>query len=146
MKVILLKDYKPLGKRGDIITVSDGHALNFLFPQHVAVEATPKATEDIQTASEASRRKAQRASDQMRDAAAKLDGFELILEEKTNDDGTLYASVNAKVVAKALKKEGFDVKAEQIRMEPTKDLGTVQAVAVFDGGFESEITIVIEAI
>lgn len=144
MKVILLKDVSSLGKKGDVVTVSDGHALHFLFPEHTAVEATPKAVDDVKKASEAVRRKSQRLSDQSRDSASKLDGFELILEQKTNDDGTLYASVNAKVVAKALKKEGYDVKAEQIRMEPTKDLGTVTATVFFDGGFESEITIVIE--
>ena len=48
MKVVLLKDVKNVGKRDDILTVSDGYARNFLFPQKLAAEATPGALKEIQ--------------------------------------------------------------------------------------------------
>ena len=47
MKVVLLKDVRNVGKRDDIITVSDGYARNFLFPQKLAAEATPGALKEI---------------------------------------------------------------------------------------------------
>ena len=48
MKVVLLKDVKSIGKRDDIVNVSDGYARNFLFPQKLAAEATPGALKEIQ--------------------------------------------------------------------------------------------------
>lgn len=145
MQVILLKDHHPLGRKGDVVNVSDGHAFNFLFPQHLAVEATPRALEEAVAAKEAGKRRTQRVSDKARDAAAKLDGFELILAEKTNDAGHLYAAVNTKEVAKALKKEGYDVKAAQIKMKPMKETGEADVLVTFPGGFEAQIKIIIEA-
>lgn len=145
MKVILLKDQLPLGRKGDVVSVSDGHAFNFLFPQHLAVEATARAIQEATDAKEATRRRGQRMQDRARDAAGKLDGYELILEEKTNDLGHLYASVGPKEVAKALKKEGYDVKAEQVQLKPVKETGEFDAMVTFPGDFEAQIKIIIEA-
>ena len=47
MKVVLLKDIRNVGKRDDIITVSDGYARNFLFPQKLAAEATESVLKEI---------------------------------------------------------------------------------------------------
>ena len=48
MKVVLLKDVRNMGKRDDILTVSDGYARNFLFPQKLAAEATPGTLKEIE--------------------------------------------------------------------------------------------------
>jgi len=146
MKVILLKDQLPLGRKGDVVSVSDGHAFNFLFPQHLAVEATERSIEEALMAKDVTKRRTQRMSDRARDFAAKLDGFELILTEKANEVGHLYATVNAKEVAKALKKEGYDVLADQISMTAMKETGETEAVVAFEGGFEAQIKILIEAV
>lgn len=124
--------------------MSDGHAFNFLFPQHIAAEATERAIEEATVAKDAAKRQRQRTGDKARDAAGKLDGYELILTQKTNDDGHLYAAVNAKEVAKALKREGYDVKADQIKMKPMKEIGETDIFVSFPGGFESQIKIIIE--
>lgn len=125
--------------------VSDGHAFNFLFPGHIAVEATDRAIEEATATKETAKRRSQRTSDQARDAAGKLDGYELILTEKVSDTGHLYAAVNAKEVAKALKREGYDVKADQIKMKPMKETGEEDILVSFPGGFESQVKIIIEA-
>ena len=145
MKVILLKDHKPLGGKGDVVNVTDGHAMNFLFPQHIATEATPKSIADATAAKEATKRRTQRKSDKEQDMASKLDGYEIILAERTNDDQKLYAAIKPKDVAKVLKKEGFEVKSKQIQMEPIKEIGEAEAVVNFDGGFEAQIKIITEA-
>jgi large subunit ribosomal protein L9 len=145
MKVILLKDHKPLGKKGDIVNVADGHALNFLFPQHVAIELTGKSEMELRSSKESEKRNKQRKSDKEQSLASKLDGFELMLSVRTNDDGVLYASINPKTVAKELRKNGFEVKPEQIEMGPIKSVGESEAIVNFDGGFESQIKIITEA-
>ena len=145
MKVILLKDHKPLGKEGNVINVADGHALNFLFPQHIAVEASPEAIRNIQIANETEKRQTSKVTKRNEEAAAKLDGFEVVIKEKTTEEGKLYAAVNAKVIKKALRLHGFQVNDKQIQMTPTKDLGPVSATVQFPGGLEAEVRIIVEA-
>ena len=67
MKVVLLKDVRNMGKRDDILTVSDGYARNFLFPQKLAMEATPGTLKEIERkrAAQDAREAEQRAEDTM---------------------------------------------------------------------------------
>ena len=105
MKVVLLKDVKNVGKRDDILTVSDGYARNFLFPQRLAAEATPGALKEIQR-----KRAAQDAREAEELAAAKqkaesLKGKVIALEVKCGEKGRLYGSVTSAEVAEALEKQ-----------------------------------------
>ena len=105
MKVVLLKDVRIVGKRDDIITVSDGYARNFLFPQKLAAEATPGALKEI-----ARKRAAQdaREAEMRAEAQAKAELLKnkiITLEVKCGDKGRLYGSVTAAEVAEALEKQ-----------------------------------------
>lgn len=145
MKVVLMKDLKGLGKEGDIVDVSDGHARNFLFPQNLAVAATADALKQKQEKIEAQSRKMHKDMSVVGDLAAKLEGFDLILQEKVNEGGVLYAAVNEKAIAAALKKEGFKVKPEQIQIkEPLKEVGDHMVNVQLAHGFESEVRVTIE--
>ena len=102
MKVVLLKDVKNIGKRDEILNVSDGYARNFLFPQKLAVEATPGALKEIER-----KRAAQDAREAERVAEAKgkagrLAGKTITLAVKCGEKGRLYGSVTAAEVAEAL--------------------------------------------
>ena len=105
MKVVLLKDVKNIGKRDEIISVSDGYARNFLFPQKLAMEATPGALREIerkraaQDAREAERFKA------AQEKAQTLRNKVIDLEVKCGEKGRLYGSVTAAEVAEALEKQ-----------------------------------------
>ena len=105
MKVVLLQDVRNVGKRDDIITVSDGYARNFLFPQKLAAEATPGALKEIarkraaQDAREAERRAEAEAK------AALLKNKVITLSVKCGEKGRLYGSVTAAEVAEALEKQ-----------------------------------------
>ena len=105
MKVVLLKDVKNIGKRDEIISVSDGYARNFLFPQKLAMEATPGALREIerkraaQDAREAERLKA------AQEKAQALRNKVIDLEVKCGEKGRLYGSVTAAEVAEALEKQ-----------------------------------------
>jgi large subunit ribosomal protein L9 len=125
MKVVLLKDVRNVGKRDDIITVSDGYARNFLFPQKLAAEATPGALKEI-----ARKRAAQdaREAEMRAEAQAKAELLKnkiITLEVKCGDKGRLYGSVTAAEVAEALEKQ-HGIKADKRKIDigdPIREVG-----------------------
>ena len=125
MKVVLLKDVKNIGKRDDILTVSDGYARNFLFPQKLAVEATPGAMKEI-----ARKRAAQDAREaemlaEAKNKAASLKDKVIALEVKCGEKGRLYGSVTSAEVAEALEKQhGIKVDKRKIDIgDPIRETG-----------------------
>ena len=132
MKVVLLKDVRNMGKRDDIITVSDGYARNFLFPQKLAAEATPGALKEI-----ARKRAAQdaREAELRREAEAKAELLKnkvITLEVKCGDKGRLYGSVTASEVAEALEKQ-HGIQADRRKLDigdPIREVG-VREISVW---------------
>ena len=125
MKVVLLKDVKNVGKRDDILNVSDGYARNFLFPQKLAAEATPGALKEIER-----KRAAQdaREAEQLAEAQAKaaiLKNQIINLEVKCGEKGRLYGSVTNAEVAEALEKQhGVKVDKRKIDIgDPIREVG-----------------------
>ena len=125
MKVVLLKDVKNMGKRDDIVNVSDGYARNFLFPQKLAAEATPGTLKEIER-----KRAAQdaREAELRTEALAKaelLKNKTIVLQVKCGDKGRLYGSVTAAEVAEALEKQ-HGIKADKRKIdlgEPIREIG-----------------------
>lgn len=132
MKVVLLKDIRNVGKRDEIITVSDGYARNFLFPQKLAAEATPGALKEI-----ARKRAAQdaREAEQRAEAQAKAELLKnkvITLEVKCGEKGRLYGSVTAAEVAEALEKQ-HGIQADKRKLdigEPIREIG-VREISVW---------------
>ncbi|OGL95739.1 50S ribosomal protein L9 [Candidatus Uhrbacteria bacterium RIFOXYB12_FULL_58_10] len=145
MKVILMTDVKALGRRGEVVNVSDGYALNFLFPQNLAVQATAQAIQRMRDQDAKVVRMSKKDETEARKLAARLDGFELMLQEKASDGGIFFASVNAKSVASALKKAGFGITADQIDMRPMKEPGEREVTVNFPNGFEATVKIIVES-
>ena len=132
MKVVLLKDVRNVGKRDDIITVSDGYARNLLFPQKLAAEATPGTLKEI-----ARKRAAQdaREAEMRAEAQAKAELLKnkiITLEVKCGDKGRLYGSVTAAEVAEALEKQhGIQVDKRKLDIgDPIREVG-VREISVW---------------
>lgn len=125
MKVALLKDVKNVGKRDDILNVSDGYARNFLFPQKLAVEAKPGTLKEIER-----KRAAQdaREAELRTEALAKAELLKnkiIVLQVKCGDKGRLYGSVTAAEVAEALEKQ-HGIKADKRKIDigdPIRETG-----------------------
>lgn len=126
MKVILLKDVKGTGKKGDVIDASDGHARNFLIPRKLAKAATDgsvkeqkniKFKEDERKAKEVGEAKA---------LAEKISGLTVELKSKAGEGGRLFGSLSTKDVADALKKQHkISIDKRKFVMDgPIKELGT----------------------
>lgn len=102
MKVILLCDVKDIGKKDDIVNVSDGYARNFLYPRKWAMEATPQAVAVVERKREAARKLEAERRAAAEKVASKLAGKVVELKAKCGDKGRLYGSVTNAEVADAL--------------------------------------------
>ena len=125
MKVVLLKDVKNVGKRDDILTVSDGYARNFLFPQKLAAEATPGALKEIQRKRAAQDAREAEMLAEAKNKAAALKDKVITLEVKCGEKGRLYGSVTSAEVAEALEKQhGVQVDKRKIDIgDPIRETG-----------------------
>lgn len=103
MKVVLLQDVRAQGKKGDIITVSDGYARNFLFPKKLAVEADAQALNDRKNKEEAQKFKAETERAAARELADRLKDLTVVIHAQHGEDGRLYGSVTSKDIAEAAK-------------------------------------------
>ena len=105
MKVILLADVKKLGKKDQTIEVSDGYAVNFLFPRHLAVQVTKKSVEVLENQQEARRENDAKMKADAQELAKKLDGITLVFKVKTGREGKLFGAISLKQVAEELAKQ-----------------------------------------
>ena len=131
MKVILLQDVKAQGKKGEMITVSDGYARNFLLPRKLAVEATADAVNSKKNADEAAAFHA--AEDKKASLALKASRADkpVRIKAKAGSAGRLFGSVTTKEIAEALKTQyGIDLPKTRLELgEPIKAFGTYQVKA-----------------
>lgn len=144
MQVILLDDVRALGCKGTVVTVPDGYAMNFLFPQHLAVEASPKKLAHNEEQEQSAKRREKKEEKLEKKLAAELDGIEVVIQVKA-EKGTLYAAVGPKQVKEALKEQGYKVDEEYIEMELVKEVGSREVTISFPSGFEAVVQVVIEA-
>ena len=124
MQVILLQRVAKLGQMGEVVTVKDGYARNFLLPQGKALRATEGNIKTFET------RKAQleahnlETKKEAEGVAAKLDGQTFVVIRSASDAGALYGSVTTRDAAEAATEAGFTVNRNQVVLDrPIKDLG-----------------------
>ena len=124
MKVVLLERIGRLGQIGDVVTVKDGFARNFLLPQHKAL----RATKDNMTKFEGQRAQLEARNLELKKeaeaVATKLDGKSFILIRQAGDTGQLYGSVSTRDIADAATAGGFTMDKRQVILDkPIKELG-----------------------
>jgi large subunit ribosomal protein L9 len=128
MKVLLTKDVYKLGRAGDIKKVADGYGRNFLLPQGLAVLATAGALRQVdKIKSQAEIRRAEQNSE-LKDLASHINGVTLVFSSKAGETGKLYGSITTQDVATAIQeKTRYEVKKQQIDMQPIRMLGEFTA-------------------
>jgi large subunit ribosomal protein L9 len=124
MKVIL-KDYVyKHGVAGDLVTVADGFARNYLIPRGLAVRATPGAMRENHYLLEQAHKNRDRLHAMENDAAVKIDGVELVFGMKAGKNRKLYGSVTTRDIAAALlEKTGVDINRRRISERALRELG-----------------------
>jgi large subunit ribosomal protein L9 len=125
MKVILLQDVKGQGQKGDIISVAEGYARNFLIPRNLAVEASEAKLKEISLQKTAQDKKRRKEEDEARAMAASLEGAGVIIRNRVGEGGKLFGAVSNKDIAECLARQhGLDLDKKKITLkEPIKTLG-----------------------
>ena len=118
MKVILLEDVKSLGKKGQIVNVSDGYARNMILPKKLGVEATSKNLNDLKLRKANEEKVAQENLDAAKAFAEELSTKEIILTLKVGEGGRTFGSVSSKEIAIAVKEQlGYDLDKKKIQIK-----------------------------
>lgn len=146
MKVILLEDVKSLGKKGQLVEVSDGYARNFIFAKKLGVEATPKNLNDLklQKAHE-DKMAAQKLSD-AKAFAADLEKVQVVLKIKTGEGGKLFGSISSKEIAQAAKDQlDLDIdKKKLVLPSPIKAVGTTMVPIKLHPQVTGELKVIVQ--
>lgn len=145
MKIILLQKVPGLGDTDDIKDVKDGYAVNFLFPKHLAVQASVGALADLEAQKSKRAKEEERDLREQQDLASGMDGMELAFAEKTSESGSLYSAVTAQRVADLLGKMGYEVDKKQIEVPIIKSIGEYSGKIRFRHGLEAEVRIIVSA-
>lgn len=126
MKVVLLQDVKALGKKDDVVDVSDGYARNYLFPKGLAVEATKGKLNEISQKKSAMENKKRQEMEEAKALAERLSKIEVVIKTKAGAGGKLFGSITAKDIADIIKKEHkIEVDKKKIVLDDAiKSLGT----------------------
>ena len=142
MKVILRSDLAGVGKRGDIVDVSDGHARNYLLPRGFAMPASDGAVAQA---------KAMRRSRDLRDAADResaqtvasaLVAQTIVIPMKSGAEGKLYGSVTTGDIATAIQSQtNITIDLKKLHAEPIKALGTYTVTAKLHSDVEFPVTV-----
>ncbi|MDR3708379.1 MAG: 50S ribosomal protein L9 [Capsulimonadaceae bacterium] len=127
MKVILLQDIQNTGKQGDVITVSDGYARNYLYPRKLAVEAQGGALKNLLAKNALEERRSEKILTQAQKDQAALEGKVVNIHARSGE-GKLYGRVTAQDIADAIGKDlGVKLDKRKISLlDPIKQLGEYQ--------------------
>ena len=124
MKVLLTKDVYKLGRAGDIKKVADGYGRNFLLPQGLAVLATAGALRQVDRIKSQAEIRSTEENSELKGLAAQINGITLVFSAKAGETGKLYGSITTQDVATAIQeKVRFEVKKQQVDMQPIRTLG-----------------------
>ena len=126
MKVILLEDVKSLGKKGEIVNVSDGYARNFVLPKKLGIEATSKNLNDLKLQKANEEKVAKQILDEAKELAKKVEAGKVEVKIKVGEGGRTFGSVSTKEIAIAVKEQmGYDIDKKKIQLKDAiKTLGT----------------------
>jgi len=125
MKVILLEDVKALGKKGQIVNVSDGYARNFIFKKNLGLEANGKNLNDLKLQKANAEKMAAQQLAAAKELAAKLEAASVTLSIKAGANGKTFGSVSSKEIGKAIEDQiGLEIdKKKLVLPEPIKTFG-----------------------
>lgn len=126
MKVILTEDVKSLGKKGEIVEVSDGYARNFILKTKKGVEANSKNLNELKLKKANDEKQAQEQYEAAKELGAKIEAGQITMSIKTGEGGKAFGSISSKeIAAESARQLGLEIDKKKIQLKETiKVLGT----------------------
>ena len=148
MKVILLADVKSVGKKGEIVEVSDAFARNVLLRKKQAVEANGKTMNDLKLQNANAEKVAAENYAAARELAKKLEGASVTLKVKTGEGGRLFGSISTKEIAEAINEQlGFDIDRKKVQLSgPLKTIGETTVPIKLHTKVTAQMKVVVESL
>ncbi len=145
MKVILTADVKGKGKKGELVTVSDGYARNFLFPKNLAVEANASAMNEFNNREAAKAHHIEVEKQTAKANAEKIEGGTVVIHAKSGGNGKLFGSVTSKeVAAEASKAFGTTIDKKKVTVADIKNYGEYTAEVKLYNGITAKFTVKVD--
>ena len=142
MQVVLLERIAKLGQMGDVVTVKDGYARNFLLPQGKALRANKSNLERFENERAQLEARNLEQKSEAEGVKAKLDGEKVIIIRQSGETGQLYGSVSPRDIAEALTEKGFNLVRGQIGLDaPIKVLGLHKTKVILHPEVSSTVTV-----
>lgn len=128
MKVILLKDEKKLGKKGEVIEASEGYARNYLLPKKIGIEATAQNLNDLKLHKNKEDKIAREQLEAAKDLAARIEDKAVVIKMKAGEGGRVFGSVSSKEIAQEYKNQNqIDLDKKKIQLQDSiKSFGTYE--------------------
>ena len=144
--MILLEDVKSLGKKGQIVDVSDGYARNFILAKKLGLEATSKNLNDLKLKKAHEDKLAAQRLQEAKDFAAKLEGLQVTLKIKAGEGGKLFGSISSKEIAEAAKEQlGLEIdKKKLVLPNPIKAIGTTDVPVKLHPQVTGELKVIVQ--
>ena len=137
MKVILMEDVKSLGKKGDIVNVSDGYARNMLFPKKLGLEATSKNINDLKLQKAHEDKVAQELLDAAQAFKAELETKEVTVSIKVGENGRTFEAAKDQL--------GYDIDKKKMQLSsPIKELGTTKVPIRLHPKVTAELKVIVK--
>ena len=145
MKVVLLQDVKSIGKKDQVVNVSDGYARNFLFPRKLAKEATTGALNDVKTKESAKEHHKQEEIAAATEVKNKINDKIITIKAKAGKEGKLFGAVTSKDVAAAIKAQHkIEIDKKKIVMKDIKTFSRVDVEIKIYPEIQAKITVNVE--
>ena len=146
MQVILLEDVKSLGKKGQLVDVSDGYARNFILSKKKGIEATAKNMNDLKLQKAHEDKLAAQRLEEAKLFAAEIAKAEVVLELKVGEGGKLFGAVSSKEIAQAAK-EQLNMELDKKKLvlpNPIKTVGTTSVSVKLHPQVTAELKVVVK--
>ena len=145
MKVLLLQDVKGTGKKGEVVSVSDGYARNFLLPRKMAEPADAQAINAANIKKSAAQHRKFTAGVKARESAQALDGAVVHVKARVGENGKLFGTVSGKEIAAALQEQkGVEIDRKKIAIDPIRSLGEYTAKLSLFEGVSATVKVIVE--
>ena len=144
MQIILLESLNKLGKAGDVVTVKDGYANNFLIPTKKAIVANKKNKDELDGMMAKINANNKKKLDDAAIVKSKIDGINVDISSEANEQGALYGAITQKQIIDAIRSsKEVEIKSEMLILNPIKSIGEFEVTIRHYENVQSQVRITV---